>query len=161
VHASSEGDHVRVTRLMADCPPPPLFVKARGFTTNIDRLPDILFTPPCYISITVQATPAGTNDLSQALRWQVLNALTPETERTTHYFWGLPRQFLVDDRSVDAMLDAAIIRTFNEDRAMLEAQQCVLEETSLDSRTLLTLADAGPGRARSVIARLMREEQAA
>jgi len=161
VHASSEGEHVRVTRLMADCPPPPLFVRARGFATNIDRLQDILFSPPCYVSITVQATPAGTNDVSQALRWQVLNALTPETERTTHYFWGLPRQFLVEDRAVDGMLEEAVVRTFNEDRAMLEAQQQVLEERSLDSRTLLTLADAGPGRARSVIARLLRAEQAA
>lgn len=160
-HATSEGNHVRVTRMMPNCPPPPLFVKARGFTTNIDRLQDILFTPPCYITITVRATPAGTNDLAQMLQWQVLNALTPETEHSTHYFWGLPRQFLQDDREVDKMLDTAIVRTFNEDRAMLEAQQQVLEECSLKGRSLLTHADAGPSRARSILARLMREEQAA
>ena len=59
------------------------------------------------------------------------------------------------------MLDDAIVRTFNEDRAMLEAQQRVLEERALDNRTLLTHADAGPSRARSVLARLLREEQAA
>lgn len=137
----------------------PLFAKARGFTTNIDRLQEILFTPPCYITITVRATPAGTNDLSQALQWQVLNALTPETDRSTHYFWGLPRHFLQEDRAVDGMLETAVVRTFNEDRAMLEAQQLVLEQCSLDERTLLTHADAGPSRARSVIARLLREEQ--
>ena len=159
-HATSEGNHVRVTRRMADCPPPPLFVKARGFTTNIDRLQEILFTPPCYITITVRATPAGTNDLGQALQWQVLNALTPETESSTHYFWGLPRQFLQDDREVDRMLDTAIVKTFNEDRAMLEAQQLVLAERALDTRTLATHADAGPSRARSIIARLMRDEGA-
>jgi phenylpropionate dioxygenase-like ring-hydroxylating dioxygenase large terminal subunit len=160
-HATSEGDHVRVTRLMPDCAPPPLFVKARGFTTTIDRLQDILFTPPCYITITVRATPAGTNDLSQALQWQVLNALTPETERSSHYFWGLPRHFLIEDRDIDQMLETAIVRTFNEDRAMLEAQQLVLAERSLDDRTLSTHADAGPSRARSIIARLLREERAA
>src|SRR5665213_1953561 len=137
-HATSEGNHVRVTRMMPNCPPPPLFVKARGFTTNIDRLQDILFTPPCYITITVRATPTGTNDLAQMLQWQVLNALTPETEHSTHYFWGLPRQFLQDDREVDKMLDTAIVRTFNEDRAMLEAQQQVLEVCSLEERSLLT-----------------------
>jgi vanillate O-demethylase monooxygenase subunit len=157
---TSEGNHVRVTRLMPDCAPPPLFVKARGFTSNIDRLQDLLFTPPCYITITVRATPAGTNDLSQALQWQVLNALTPETDSTTHYFWGLPRQFLIEDREMDAMLEAAITRTFIEDQAMLEAQQVVIQERSLDERSLLTLADAGPTRARGVIARLMREENA-
>lgn len=159
--ASGEGNHVWVKRFMPNCAPPPLFVKARGFAGPIDRLQEIEFSPPCYISITVRATPAGSNDLAGALRWQVLNALTPETERTTHYFWGLPRQFLVEDRDTDALLESAIIRTFNEDRAMLEAQQLVLEERSLDERTLLTHADAGPSRARSVIARLIREEQAA
>ena len=158
---TSEGKQVRVTRLMRDCPPPPLFVKARGFTTNIDRLQDLLFTPPCYIAITVRATPAGTNDLSHALQWQVLNALTPETDRTTHYFWGMPRQFLIEDREMDAMLEANIERTFNEDKAMIEAQQLALDERSLDERSLLTVADAGPTRARGIIGRLLREEKVA
>jgi len=156
---TAEGDRVRVTRFMPGCKPPPLFVKARGFTGAIDRRQDITFTPPCYISIDVCATPAGINDRAQALEWRVLNALTPETARTTHYFWGLPRRFAQEDRAMDAMLDAAIVKTFNEDRAMLEAQQRVLEEHSLDERTLLTQADAGPSRARSVVARLLREEQ--
>jgi len=156
---SSEGDSVRVTRLMRDVPAPPLFVRARGFKTNIDRLQDISFAPPCYITINVRATPVGSNDPSQALEWRVLNALVPETERTTHYFWGLPRRFSVDDRDMDGMLDAAIVRTFREDQAMLEAQQEVMEERSLDTRTLATQVDAGPSRARSIIARLAREEQ--
>ncbi len=160
-HASQEGNHVRVTRVMPDCAPPPLFVKARGFTTNIDRYQDILFSPPCYITIAVRAMPAGSNGMTQAMQWQVLNALTPETERSTHYFWGMPRHFLIENRDVDTMLETAIVRTFNEDRAMLEAQQLVLEKRSLDERTLLTHADVGPSRARSVIARLQREEQAA
>jgi phenylpropionate dioxygenase-like ring-hydroxylating dioxygenase large terminal subunit len=156
---TSEGDHVRVTRLMRDVPAPPLFVRARGFKTNIDRLQDITFTPPCYITINVRATPAGSNDLSQALEWRVLNALVPETERTTHYFWGLPRRFSQDDREMDTMLEGAIVKTFREDQAMLEAQQQVLEERSLDTRTLATKVDAGPSRARSIIARLARSEQ--
>ena len=158
---TSHGNQVRVTRLMADCAPPPLFVNARGFTTNIDRLQDLLFTPPGYVAMTVRATPAGTNDLSQALQWQALHALTPETERTTHYFWGLPRQFLIEDRETDAMLEAAVVRTLDEDKAMLEAQQLVVDERSLDERSLLTLADAGPTRARHVIGRLLREENEA
>ncbi|HXP30214.1 MAG TPA: aromatic ring-hydroxylating dioxygenase subunit alpha [Stellaceae bacterium] len=159
--AEASGDRVRVTRFMPDCKPPPLFVRARGFTGNIDRLQDITFIPPCYITIDVRATPAGTNDMSAALQWQVLNALTPETERSTHYFWGLPRHFAQDDHELDDLLERAIVKTFNEDRGMLEAQQQVLEEHALDERTLLADCDAGPSRARSIIARLMREEAAA
>lgn len=158
VETSVAGDQVRVTRFMRDVPPPPLFVKARGFTTNIDRLQDITFSPPCTIDIHVRATPAGTNDLSQALEWHVLNALTPETERSTHYFWGLPRHFSYGDADMDAMLEAQILRTFGEDQAMLEAQQRCLEERSLDTRTLATKPDAGPSRARGIVARKLRDE---
>ena len=43
---------------------------------------------------------------------------------------------------------------------MLEAQQLVVDERSLDERSLLTMADAGPTRARGIIARLLREEHA-
>src|SRR5258708_946008 len=154
----SEGDHGRVTRLMRDVPAPPLFVRARGFKTNIDRLQDITFSPPCYININVRATPAGSNDLSQALEWRGPQAPVPATPRTTHYFWGLPRHFCPDDREMDAMLDTAIVRTFREDQAMLEVQEEILEERSLDTRTLATRVDAGPSRARSIIARLGRDE---
>jgi phenylpropionate dioxygenase-like ring-hydroxylating dioxygenase large terminal subunit len=72
----------------------------------------------------------------------------------------MPRHFAVEDRELDGMLERAIVTTFNEDRGMLEAQQEVLEERSLDTRALLTDADAGPSRARSIIARLLREENA-
>lgn len=155
------GERVRVTRFMRGCAPPPLFVKARGFTGSIDRLQDISFTPPCYVTIEVCATPAGTNDRTAALEWYVLNALTPETECTTHYFWGLPRHFAPDDRAMDAMLERAIVKTFTEDQEMLEAQQRVLEEHTLDDRTLLADCDAGPSRARSIVAKLLRAEAAA
>jgi phenylpropionate dioxygenase-like ring-hydroxylating dioxygenase large terminal subunit len=157
----ASGNEVRVTRMIHDCAPPPLFVKARGFTTNIDRLQDIRFHPPCYIDIDVRATPVGTNDPAAALHWHVLNALTPETESSTFYFWGLPRHFAPDDREMDTMLERAIIKTFKEDQEMLEAQQQILEERSLEERTILANCDAGASRARSIVARLARAEQVA
>ena len=157
---SSQGNCVRVTRIMNDCAPPPLFVKARGFTTNIDRHQDIKFAPPCYVHIDVKAFPAGTHDLSNALQWHVLNALTPETENSTHYFWAMPRFFSQNDPDMDAMLHGAVTKTFHEDVWILEAQQQALIDRSLDYRTIATEADAGPTRARGIINRLIREEQA-
>jgi phenylpropionate dioxygenase-like ring-hydroxylating dioxygenase large terminal subunit len=158
---SFEGKHVRVTRFMRDCRPPPLFVKAKGFTGNIDRLQDIVFSPPCYIDIDVRGTPAGSNDKAASLHWRVLNALTPETESSTHYFWGLPRDFNVGDRELDRLLETAIVKTFNEDREMLEAQQLILEERSLDDRTIATRSDVGATRARQIVARMIEDERKA
>ena len=43
-------DHdVTVTRWITDSPAPATYIKARGFTSNIDRWQFINFTPPCYV----------------------------------------------------------------------------------------------------------------
>ena len=155
------GDLVQVARFMKDCAPPKLFVRAAGFTTNIDRTQRILYTPPCYVVIEVRAVPTGTNGEERKLAWWVLNALTPETERTTHYFWGLPRGFAHDDTELTEMLRAGIFRTFEEDRVMIEAQQRILDRVSLDTRTVYTKADQAPGRARSMVSALIAQEERA
>src|SRR5262249_26936516 len=44
VKVARAGDHVRVTRWILDSPAPPPFVKAAGFTANVDRWQIINFT---------------------------------------------------------------------------------------------------------------------
>ncbi len=153
------GDHVEVERFMPNCTPPKLFVKAAGFTTNIDRYQRFFFVPPCTVIIEVWAVPAGTNDKSKGLVWWVINSLTPETDRSSHYFWALPRYFKQDDTEMTEMLRAGIIKTFGEDRAMIEAQQLILEKTPLESRTVYTRADQAPARARQIVADMIKREQ--
>lgn len=152
------GDKVEVERFMPDCTPPKLFVRAADFTTNIDRYQRIVFAPPCFVIIEVSAVATGTNDKEHGLVWWVLNALTPETERTTHYFWGLPRRFKQDDPEITEMLRAGVTRTFEEDRAMLEAQQLNIDRVPLEQRTLYTRSDQAPARARSIIAAMIERE---
>ena len=53
-------DNVTVTRWIIDAPPPPTFVKAGGFTSNVDRWQIINFTPPAFLRLDVGATPTGT-----------------------------------------------------------------------------------------------------
>ncbi len=153
-----DGDRVEVLREMPDCTPPKLFVKAAGFDSNIDRYQRLSYKSPCYVIIEVRATPTGRPDDPTRLIWWVLNALTPETESTTNYFWGLPRQFRQDDTALTDMLRAGITRTFEEDRQMLEAQQRVVVQVPLDSRTVYTRADQAPGRARSMVAAMLARE---
>ena len=54
----------------------------------------------------------------------------------------------------------AVVKTFTEDIEMLEAQQKLTADRSLDYRTIATPADAGPTRARGIVLRLLREEKA-
>ncbi len=155
---SVKDDTVEVERFMPDCTPPKLFVKAVGFTTNIDRYQRIVFYPPCFVVIEVWAVATGTNDKDNGLAWWVLNALTPETERSTNYFWGLPRRFKLDDASMTEALRQGVERTFAEDKSMIEAQQRILAEVPLESRSIYTRADQAPARARQLIERMIEAE---
>lgn len=160
--AASETDSndttVQVRRRMPDCPPPPLFKKARGFPGNIDRSQVIDFTPPCYAVVDARAVPAGTNDTGNGIEWRVINALVPEFEGTTHYFWAVSRHFNIDDKSLDELMHKAVVHTFSEDIAMTEAQQLRMERPSSDPKHVTIKADAAPIAARKIVSRLMGNE---
>jgi vanillate O-demethylase monooxygenase subunit len=79
------GNEVHVRRIMQATPAPPLFKKVRGLHT-IDRWQLIRFQPPSSISIDARGYPAGSDDISQGLRWFSLNAITPIDARSCRYY---------------------------------------------------------------------------
>jgi phenylpropionate dioxygenase-like ring-hydroxylating dioxygenase large terminal subunit len=146
---------IEVFRFMKNCSPPKLFVKVAGFDSNIDRYQKITYYPPCFVAIEVWAAPTGTED--KRLKWWVLNALTPETARSTHYFWGVPRGFKQDDRALTEALKAGVYRTFDEDKAIIEQQQVILDRVPLEKRSVFTPADQAPTRARQMVAEMLAQ----
>jgi vanillate O-demethylase monooxygenase subunit len=52
-----------------------------------------------------------------------LNAITPETETTTHYFWSQARNFALEDASMTELIFRQVHTAFLEDLAVIEAQQ--------------------------------------
>jgi len=58
---------------------------------HVDRWQIIDWTPPAFVRLDVGCALAGTGardgDRSQGFSMRNLNAITPETDRTTHYFW--------------------------------------------------------------------------
>ena len=53
----------------------------------------------------------------------VVNLMTPETETTTWYHWGMVRNFQVEDRGLTFRIRDAQASVFAEDTEILEAQQ--------------------------------------
>jgi vanillate O-demethylase monooxygenase subunit len=151
-------DSVQVRRRMPDCAPPPLFKKARNFAGNVDRSQVIDFTPPCYAVVDARAVPAGTNDLENGIEWRVINALVPEFEGSTTYYWALSRHFAIDDAELDALLHKAVVHTFTEDIDMTEAQQRRMARPAADPMGVTIKADAAPIAARRIVDRLMQAE---
>ena len=159
---SRDGDIVRMTRWMLDSAPPPLFTKVAGFTENIDRWQIIDFLPPGYVRLDLGGAPAGTGapegDRSAGIeRWN-LNAITPETARTTHYFWHECRNFRLDDAALTQLFFEQVHEAFMEDLDMIEAQQKVRDLHPHAPRIDIN-ADNAPLQARRIMERLIAAER--
>jgi len=123
VTAERVGDLVRVKRVMKNIQPSPFFARAVGYTQNIIHRQTTEFTPGCNIVIRLRgnSSPGTSENLKNGLR--VLNAMTPETSTSTHYFWWLGRDYNQDNTSLTQWMKDANARTFLEDKTVLEAQQ--------------------------------------
>ena len=85
--------------------------------------------------------------------------MTPETERTTHFFWVYLNNFEDDDSTISRSLLDSLIEGFMEDKAIIEHQQKTFEEDP-NFRPLAILADAPLAHFRRVLEKLIEAEQA-
>ena len=163
VKLTRNGDNVVVTRWTIDHPAPPSFVRIAGFTTNVDRWQIIDFLPPALLRLDVGATPTGTGAPEGrrvgGLSMRNLNAITPETETSSHYFWGQAHDFDHSNASLTERIFDQIQTAFYEDVEVLNAQQRNLDIFAPRSQIDIT-ADAGTIQARRIVERLYEEEQA-
>ena len=164
VKVARTSDNVVVTRWTINAPAPPTFVKAGGFTSAVDRWQIVDFTPPAFLRLDVGATPTGTGAPQGrrvgGISMRNLNAITPETETTSHYFWGQAHDWDVRNSALTDMLVEQITTAFREDVAVFEAQQANMTMLA-DAPQIEISADAGLIQARRILERIHREEQAA
>jgi vanillate O-demethylase monooxygenase subunit len=88
-----------------------------------------------------------------------LNAITPETETTSHYFWGQAHDFDVKNPEMTERVFQQIQMAFLEDVAVFTAQQRMITMRP-DAPQVDINADAGGIQARRIVDRLYRAEQA-
>jgi phenylpropionate dioxygenase-like ring-hydroxylating dioxygenase large terminal subunit len=142
---------VRFTRWIKDRPPPPLYKRAGGFPGNVDRWQIVEHVPPCF---TVNL--AGCQDGERKISLNALSAPTPETEDTTHYFFGFVRNFGLDDPETEAICSRDMVRVFNEDFPVLEAQQSRMRG---EVRKIDIATDAAPLAARRMLETMIAKER--
>ena len=144
---------VRFTRWIKDRPPPPLYKKAGGFTGNVDRWQIVEHAPPCF---TVNF--AGCKDEKTKIELNALSAPTPETANTTHYFFGFVRNFGLKDAEIDAICSRDMVKVFNEDFPVLEAQQRMIDLQPGAPRVDIKV-DAAPLAARRMLEAMIAAER--
>ena len=153
-----ERKTVRVHRDMLDCEPPPQFVALAGFTGRIDRWHTTLYTPPGFCIIAVGAVPAGTTDRTAGFEAFILNLITPETERSSHYFWGHARNNRLGDQALTDTIRRSIVTTFDQDKTVLEAQQVEIAAVGSSDPGVALKVDLGPIQGRSVLKAALQQE---
>ena len=188
VHGTSIGNHAvaeapsvvthgnrfaTVTRWMQAVEAPPFWAgqirHARGYTGLVDRWQIIRFEAPATIAIDVGVAPAGSGavpmgghpgDRSQGVNGYVLNTITPETERSCHYFWAFCRNYSLDEQRLTHELREGVDRIFHEDELVLEAQQRAIDERPEQPFQNLNI-DAGSMWARRLIDHMIAERAGA
>jgi phenylpropionate dioxygenase-like ring-hydroxylating dioxygenase large terminal subunit len=152
---------VTVERWMLDIDAPPFWRAQLGKPGHVDRWQIIRFEPPCTIVLDVGVALAGTGapqgDRSHGVNGRVLNTITPQTATTCMYFWSLLRNYRLRDQTLTTQLRKANARIFEEDRAVLEAQQQAIDARPGEALRNLNI-DAGSVGARRLIERMIARE---
>nr|WP_315202750.1 aromatic ring-hydroxylating dioxygenase subunit alpha [uncultured Albidiferax sp.] len=160
------GDEVVTSRHMENISAPPFWrmaLRGNGLADDVpvDRWQICRFTPPSHVMIEVGVAHAGHGgyeapDTHKASSI-VVDFITPETETSIWYFWGMARHFKPEDAELTASIREGQGKIFSEDLEMLEKQQRNL--LAHPQRKLLMLnIDSGGVQARKVIDRLLAAE---
>jgi vanillate O-demethylase monooxygenase subunit len=127
---------VTVTRWMRNIDAPPFWLKNMrdkfpDFEGKVDRWQIIHYYFPSTICIDVGVAEAGTGapegDRSRGVNGYVMNTITPETERSCHYFWAFMRNYRLESQLITTQLRNGVHGVFGEDEAMLLAQQTAID----------------------------------
>jgi vanillate O-demethylase monooxygenase subunit len=162
-----EGEHVITSRHMEGILAPPFWqmaLRGNGLPDDqpVDRWQICHFTPPSHVMIEVGVALAGRGgyhaDPKDKASSIVVDFITPETETSIWYFWGMARNFQPHDEALTAKIREGQGKIFSEDLAMLEGQQANLLRHP--GRKLLGLnTDAGGVQARRILDRLIAAER--
>ena len=159
-----EGNAVVVERWTENVPVTSYFRTIAGFAADamVDRWMNLVFTPPAFVRIDIGAALAGTGarkgDRSKGVTTRNLNAITPETASTTHYFWAQAQSFGVDDPSVTELDFRLTHGAFLEDIRMIAVQQANIDLDPNAPRVNVP-TDSGGVQARRLVESLIAAEQ--
>lgn len=166
---TTEGDQIVTSRFMENVDAPPFWRMAlRGNNladeVPVDRWQICRFTAPSHVMIEVGVAHAGQGGCHAEQKHKVssivVDFITPETETSIWYFWGMARNFKPTDDALTATIRDGQAKIFAEDLEVLEGQQANLLKYP-DRRLLLLNIDAGGVQSRRILDRMMAQEREA
>lgn len=152
---------IRLNRLIENCEPSPLHQAGGQFKGKVDYWNrQVWWLPSIFENWAGSVDAEGDGDCwarEGGLHIRHFSLITPETEKSSHYFWINPTQFPSGDESLIEKVQQGIDTAFAEDRWMIEAQQQVIDTTG-EFKPKAVRSDAALGRVRFMIDRLLKDE---
>jgi vanillate O-demethylase monooxygenase subunit len=158
-------DGFKVERWHMNSDPPPYLRKViPNKTDKVDRRNIARMIVPGIFLMETMFAPAGKGAekgerVPGTREFRNCQFMTPETERTTHFFWNYLNDFEGADYTISMSLLDSLIEGFMEDKEIIEEQQKLLDADP-SFKLVAVASDVGLSHFRYVMDKLIREEQA-
>ncbi len=169
VETSVQDGQVLTSRYMPGVQAPPFWRMALREArlpedVKVDRWQICRFTAPSHVLIDVGVAFEGHGGpdapVEKRVNSIVVDFITPETETSHWYFWGMARNFAPNDHGLTGRLREGQGKIFTEDMQMLELQQ--RNHLNYPGRRLMKLnIDGGGVRARQILDKMIAAEATA
>jgi len=124
-------DGFRVERWHLNAPTPPYHRKVSPNPEFVDRRNIARMYVPGIFFMETLLSPAGTGaekgNLQGAKQYRNCQFFTPETRRSTHFFWDYLHDYELENPAIASSLNQSMIEGFLEDKSLIEGQQEVLD----------------------------------
>jgi vanillate O-demethylase monooxygenase subunit len=156
---------IYVSRHMADAECPSFYAKSTGIEGRITRWQDIEYHPPCLYLLHSRIAPVGVLPNSDGtdpdgFHVEVVYAITPETEHSTHDFWAVARDFALEDTGVSDFLAENNRTVVLQDVRALDILERVVAAEPEGYQELSVNIDTGGLAARRILKKLAAGESA-
>src|SRR5260221_8978016 len=131
---------------------------------RVDKFTRMRWMAPCNLRLLTGICAPGAVPES-GTGYHAIHMLTPETDRTTHYFFTAARfNVLTSDDDLNAQIQDKISTTrrfaFEEqDAPVIEAQQEIIDAAETLADPIILAIDVGPVRYKKVLQKLISAEQ--
>ena len=155
-------DGLHFIRWLMDSTPPPTYRKAVELGERIDRWMEFQYIAPGTVLQWTGGIDSGKNAVENrdqpGFSLRIFHGLTPETDTTCFYFWSAANGYRQNDPQATEDLFTEIDTAFNEDKAIVEAQQASLLADG-DQDLVDIVSDAARIHMRRAVKRLIEAER--
>jgi len=160
-----DGDHIVVGRVARNVPPPGLFTALfPSPVERVDQFSIIRWMAPSNLQLFTGVTmPGKPNDTGTG--FHAIHLLTPENDRSTHYFFTAVRfNVMTDGEALNTQIQEHIAKMrryafLEQDAPMIEAQQRVLDSARIPLIPVILPVDVGPVRYKRILRKMIEQER--